>query len=251
MQQRFRVIGMWTVTLLSAGVIATYVVGLLAVGLWDVSTYGLTGTGPTLLAQAARPMAVIYSVLFDRRVRRFAWQVLLVGGCTALFGYLSRHKNPDSPQLASGYGSHGSSRWATEGEVRRAFAGSGPGAVLGRLSDDVPVIFPWSSKNRNRFVLLIGPPGSGKTSRYTLPNLLHAAACDRRRSIIATDPKGDLCRDTAELMRKAGFRVLVLNLIDFEASLRYNPMDYVHSPEDAQRLAATIISNTEGPHSGG
>lgn len=181
--------------------------------------------------------------------------VLFTFGVAALCGiaYLalaSGDKAPTSPADASGYGSHGTGRWATREEILRHFAGSGPGAVLGRLKGRA-VIHSFEQTLRNRFVVLIGPPGSGKTTRYSITNLLHAAEVDRRRSIVVTDPKGEMYRTTAAVMREAGFRVRVLNLDNPLSSERYNPMDYVHSAEDAMRLANAVIANTENPHGGG
>jgi type IV secretion system protein VirD4 len=186
----------------------------------------------------------------------------------ALFLMNRRSGAPGAPQDAAGYGSHGSSRWASNDEVAAAFRSQGSGALLGRIPAQVqkrrglrrrseagqdwqPVIFPFDRKQGNRFVVIFGPPGSGKTFCVTAPNVLHHGAYDTRRSIVITDPKGDLYRDTAAWMQKSGFEVLAFNLVNFDRSWAFNPMDLVQSPEDAQRLAATIVANTEGPHAGG
>lgn len=170
--------------------------------------------------------------------------------------WLSRFgdKQPGEPGQASDYGSHGTGRWASSREVEQHFVAEGPGAVLGRVAQTKgwrTVIHSFDQTHLNRFVLLIGPPGSGKTSRYTLPNLLHACRYDRRRSIVVPDPKGEAYRKTASLFLEDGFKVRVFNLINPRCSDRYNPLDYVHTAEDAARFAATIIANTQNPHGGG
>jgi type IV secretion system protein VirD4 len=195
------------------------------------------------------PRAVIRLLLVDRTLQGRALGIGGVLGSLVLWGFLELKGKSNKPVVASHYGSHGTGRWATAEEVMRAFPAEGAGAILGRIwrrRQWRTVVFPWNSKTRNRFLLIIGPPGSGKTSRYSLPNLIHAAAGDKGRSILATDPKGELYRNMAGLLRQRGFEVRAINLLHPQASDRYNPMDYVRSVEDAFRLANTIIANTSG-----
>jgi type IV secretion system protein VirD4 len=195
------------------------------------------------------PRTVIRVLLTDRDVQHYA---LAIGGllaCLILWGLMELKSKNHKPVVASSYGSHGTGRWATKEEVMHKFPADGAGAILGRIWHKRQwrtVIFPWNSRTRNRFVLVIGPPGSGKTSRYSLPNLIHAATVDKGRSILATDPKGELYRNMAGLLRQRGFEVRAINLLHPQASDRYNPMDYVRTVEDAFRLANTIITNTSG-----
>lgn len=173
----------------------------------------------------------------------------LIGGVMILSGLASTRSAGEAPTEASEYGSHGTAKWATPKEILQRFSSEGAGAVLGRLPHGKvwrPVIFPWSTRTRNRFILIVGPPGSGKSSRYSLPNLVHAAQHDPDRSLLITDPKGELYRNMAGQLRQQGFEIRTINLLNPRASDRYNPLDYVHTVEDAFRLANTIISNTSG-----
>lgn len=250
--------GAWAFTSLCGAIVLTYLIGLGALFLTHAgAARTLADAVPAWKAEASQPRQVLIRTLTDKEVRAKAFGMIVAVVCGVGWIALSRLGGSDSagPTPASNYGSHGTGRWATSEEIAEAFKTTGAGAVLGRIPDQREgwrtVVFPWSATRRNRFVLLIGPPGSGKTFCYSLPNLLHAATHDRGRSMILTDPKGDLYRDTSKMMEQAGFRVLTLNLIDFLASCRYNPMDYVTTPEQAQKLAATIVANTDGAHSGG
>lgn len=231
-------------TLLTGG----YLAALGAVYLWVAGQFP---TRAEALANwrhiAARPGLVIQAMKTNEEVGLYTLGLLTLAWCGWAVWVAGRAKTARKPEVSSHYGSHGTGRWAEAGEVLRQFAESGPGAVLGRLKVGGrwrTVIYPWTGKARNRFLLIIGPPGSGKTSRYSLPNLLHAAQVDQERSLILTDPKGELYRQMAALLKGQSFEVRVVNLIDPRCSDRYNPMDYVRTVEDAFRLANTIIANT-------
>ena len=99
---------------------------------------------------------------------------------------------------------------------------------------------------RNKNVLVIGGSGSGKTRFFVKANLLQAHS-----SYILTDPKGDLVSQTGAFLQQKGYRIKILNTINFSKSMHYNPMAYVHSEKDILKLVTTLITNTKGEGKGG
>ena len=99
---------------------------------------------------------------------------------------------------------------------------------------------------RNKNVLVIGGSGSGKTRFFVKANLLQAHS-----SYILTDPKGDLVSQTGAFLQRKGYRIKILNTINFSKSMHYNPMAYVHSEKDILKLVTTLITNTKGEGKGG
>ena len=94
---------------------------------------------------------------------------------------------------------------------------------------------------RNKNVLVIGGSGSGKTRFFVLGNLLQCHS-----SYIVTDPKGDLIVRCGSLLRKKGYRIKVLNTINFKKSQHYNPLAYIHTEKDILKLVNALIANTKG-----
>ena len=94
---------------------------------------------------------------------------------------------------------------------------------------------------RNKNVVVIGGSGSGKTRFFVKPNLmqLHSSYC-------LTDPKGTVLIECGQLLERAGYRIKVLNTINFRKSMRYNPFAYLHSEKDILKLVNTLIANTKG-----
>lgn len=98
---------------------------------------------------------------------------------------------------------------------------------------------------RNLNILCVGGSGTGKSRFFVMPNLTRGLS-----SVVVTDPKGELLRQCRPALEAAGFKVRVLNLIDFAVSDRFNPLSYLrpgHEPEDIALLVRTIIANTTGP----
>ena len=94
---------------------------------------------------------------------------------------------------------------------------------------------------RNKNVLVIGGSGSGKTRFFVKPNLMqmHSSYC-------ITDPKGTILIECGKLLDKGGYRIKVLNTINFKKSMHYNPFAYLHSEKDILKLVNTIMVNTKG-----
>ena len=99
---------------------------------------------------------------------------------------------------------------------------------------------------RNKNVLVIGGSGSGKTRFFVKPNLMQCVSKDYPTSFVITDPKGSLIGEVGQLLIRSGYRVKVLNTINFSKSMKYNPLAYVRSEKDILKLVNVIIANTKG-----
>ena len=106
---------------------------------------------------------------------------------------------------------------------------------------------PPDPKNaRNKNVLIVGGSGSGKTRFWLKPNLLQCHS-----SYVITDPKGSIVVECGNALLKNGYKVKILNTINFKKSMHYNPFSYVHSEKDILKLVTTLMTNTKGEGSGG
>ena len=94
---------------------------------------------------------------------------------------------------------------------------------------------------RNKNILVIGGSGSGKTRFFVKPNLMQMHS-----SYVVTDPKGTVLVECGKLLQRGGYRIKVLNTINFKKSMRYNPFAYLRSEKDILKLVNTIIANTKG-----
>ena len=88
--------------------------------------------------------------------------------------------------------------------------------------------------------------GSGKTRFFVKPNLMQCVSKDYPTSFVITDPKGSLIGEVGQLLVRSGYRVKVLNTINFSKSMKYNPFRYLHSEKDVLKLVNTLICNTKG-----
>jgi type IV secretion system protein VirD4 len=94
---------------------------------------------------------------------------------------------------------------------------------------------------RNKNVLVVGGTGSGKTRNVIKPNIMQMNA-----SYVITDPKGTILNELGYMLERGGYKIKVLNLIDLNKSMRYNPLVYIKKPSDILKLIDTIILNTDG-----
>ncbi len=125
---------------------------------------------------------------------------------------------------------------------------------------------PKDSRNKN--VLIVGGSGSGKTRFWLKPNLMQMHS-----SYVVTDPKGSILVECGKLLQKGtpkldkdtgkpmrdkqgkiiyeGYKIKVLNTINFKKSMHYNPFAYIHGEKDILKLVTTLIANTKGDAKGG
>ncbi len=96
---------------------------------------------------------------------------------------------------------------------------------------------------RNKNVIVIGGSGSGKTRFYVKPNLMQMP---EKVSYVLTDPKGTIIVECGKMLSDAGYKIKVLNTINFKKSMRYNPFHYIRGEKDILKLVNTIIANTKG-----
>ena len=94
---------------------------------------------------------------------------------------------------------------------------------------------------RNKNILVVGGSGSGKTRFFVKPNLMQMHS-----SYVVTDPKGTVLIECGKLLQRGGYKIKVLNTINFKKSMRYNPFVYIRSEKDILKLVNTIIANTKG-----
>ena len=94
---------------------------------------------------------------------------------------------------------------------------------------------------RNKNILVIGGSGSGKTRFFVKPNLMQMHS-----SYVVTDPKGTVLIECGKLLQRGGYKIKVLNTINFKKSMKYNPFAYLRSEKDILKLVNTIIATTKG-----
>ena len=173
---------------------------------------------------------------------------LLVGLCCGaglrLAVYL-RGKNAKKYRHGMEYGS---ARWGTPKDIEPFMAPKfADNIILTKTERLMMSNRPPDPKNaRNKNVLVVGGSGSGKTRFWLKPNLLQCHS-----SYVVTDPKGSIVVECGSALLKNGYKVRILNTINFKKSMHYNPFAYVHSEKDILKLVTTLMTNTKGEGSGG
>ena len=173
---------------------------------------------------------------------------LLVGLCCGaglrLAVYL-RGKNAKKYRHGMEYGS---ARWGTPKDIEPFMAPKfADNIILTKTERLMMSNRPPDPKNaRNKNVLVVGGSGSGKTRFWLKPNLLQCHS-----SYVVTDPKGSIVVECGNALLKNGYKVKILNTINFKKSMHYNPFAYVHSEKDILKLVTTLMTNTKGEGSGG
>ena len=143
---------------------------------------------------------------------------------------------------------YGSARWGTPKDIEPFMAPKFEDNIILTKTERLMMSNrPPDPKNaRNKNVLVVGGSGSGKTRFWLKPNLLQCHS-----SYVVTDPKGSIVVECGNALLKNGYKLKILNTINFKKSMHYNPFAYVHSEKDILKLVTTLMTNTKGEGSGG
>ena len=138
---------------------------------------------------------------------------------------------------------YGSARWGTSEDIAPyidpVFSQNVLLTQTERLTMNNRPKDPRTARNKN--VLVVGGSGSGKTRFFIKPNLMQCHS-----SYVVTDPKGSILIECGKLLQREGYRIKVLNTINFQKSMHYNPFAYLHSEQDILKLVTALIANTKG-----
>ena len=164
---------------------------------------------------------------------------IAVGGMLRLAVYM-KGKNAKKYRRGTEYGS---ARWGNASDIKPyidpVFRNNIILTQTKRLTMSNRPKDPKTARNKN--VLVIGGSGSGKTRFWLKPNLMQCHS-----SNVVTDPKGSIVIECGKLLQRKGYRIKILNTINFQKSMHYNPLAYIHSEKDILKLVHTLIVNTKG-----
>ena len=209
--------------------------------LWRVSP------GQDASAKAMEVMAGMED-LFSNPLPSFHPKDLLIGaGCGIALRLVVYFKAKNAKKFRHGM-EYGSARWGNEKDIEpymdSVFENNIPLTQTERLTMSSRPKQPKYARNKN--ILVIGGSGSGKTRFFVKPSLMQCTSKDFPTSYIVTDPKGTLILETGKMLQRHGYRIKVLNTINFKKSMKYNPFAYLRSEKDILKLVNTIIANTKG-----
>ena len=173
---------------------------------------------------------------------------LLVGLCCGAAMRLAVYlKGKNAKKYRHGM-EYGSARWGTPKDIEPFMVPKFEDNIILTKTERLMMSNrPPDPKNaRNKNVLVVGGSGSGKTRFWLKPNLLQCHS-----SYVVTDPKGSIVVECGNALLKNGYKLKILNTINFKKSMHYNPFAYVHSEKDILKLVTTLMTNTKGEGSGG
>ena len=194
-----------------------------------------------------------FSAAFQSALPSFHPAYLVVGllcGAALRLAVYMKGKNAKKYRRNAEYGS---ARWGNSQDIAPYIAPKFEDNIIltqtERLTMNSRPKDPKTARNKN--VLVIGGSGSGKTRFFLKPNLMQCTSNSYPTSFVVTDPKGDIVIDTGKLLQRNGYRIKILNTINFKKSMHYNPFAYLHSEKDILKLVTTLIANTKGEGKGG
>ena len=186
-----------------------------------------------------------YGVAFSRPLPSFNLYDLGIGaGAAVLVWAIIYFRKKNAKKFRQGE-EYGSARWGNEKDIAPyidpVFENNVILTQTERLMMNSRPKDPKYARNKN--VLIIGGSGSGKTRFYVKPNLMQMTP---NVSYVVTDPKGTILIETGKMLVDGGYKIKVLNTINFNKSMHYNPFHYIRNERDILKLVNTIIANTKG-----
>ena len=190
-------------------------------------------------------MLMNFQLAFTNWLPSFHMQDLLGGLVTAfIFRLILYYKAKNAKKFRHGE-EYGSARWGNRKDIEPfvdpIFENNIILTETERLTMNSRPKAPQYARNKN--VIVIGGSGSGKTRFYVKPNLMQMTD---HVSYVVTDPKGTIIVECGKMLVNGGYRIKVLNTINFKKSMHYNPFHYIRSEKDILKLVNTIIANTKG-----
>ena len=190
-------------------------------------------------------MLMNFQLAFTNWLPSFHMQDLLGGLVTAfIFRLILYYKAKNAKKFRHGE-EFGSARWGNRKDIEPfvdpIFENNIILTETERLTMNSRPKAPQYARNKN--VIVIGGSGSGKTRFYVKPNLMQMTD---HVSYVVTDPKGTIIVECGKMLVNGGYRIKVLNTINFKKSMHYNPFHYIRSEKDILKLVNTIIANTKG-----
>ena len=184
-----------------------------------------------------------FSMAFSNPLPSLAPMDLLIGILGAVLIRLIVYvKGKNAKKYRKGI-EYGSARWGTAEDIKPytdpVFQNNVLLTQTERLTMNSRPKQPKYARNKN--ILVIGGSGSGKTRFFVKPNLMQMHS-----SYVVTDPKGTVLVECGKLLQRGGYRIKVLNTINFKKSMKYNPFAYLRSEKDILKLVNTLIANTKG-----
>lgn len=158
--------------------------------------------------------------------------ILLLFYGIAIGVYLSNERNYRRRE------EHGSAKWGDPSKVNRKYMDKDTSHNK-ILTQNVAIGLDGRKHRRNLNILVCGGSGAGKTRFFAKPNIMNA-----NTSFVVLDPKGELLRDTGNLLQHEGYEIRVLDLINMEKSHCYNPFVYIQKDNDIQKLVTNLFQNT-------
>jgi type IV secretion system protein VirD4 len=171
-----------------------------------------------------------FALNFNKHTLRFMFIFAGLYGLMVSAYYANRLKKREGEE-------HGSAVWGNANQVNKQFSQDKKTDII--LTQNVRLGLDTHKHRRNLNVLVVGGSGAGKSRFYVRPNIMQL-----NTSFVVTDPKSELLKSTGHLLKKKGYEIKVLNLVNFGESDSYNPFMYIRDDKDVIKLINNLIANT-------